>query len=126
MEDIISNPQSDGKSVTDTVEVVQERKSVETAVLERPLYGLFIIPLVLIFTGVLCGYLRNVIFEKVRNLIRNVDNFMLSIDEDLGQTLVNVLDILNSQGTYDGNSSSDLIWDDSIERNDEEIVKNIN
>ena len=94
---------------------------------ERKLYGLFILPVIFIFAGIFCGYVRHMLFERVRRLIMMVDNHMLSVDQDIDmdQTPVKVLDTLNSLSTVDYDSSSDLLWDDSIERNAEDIIRNM-
>ena len=58
MEELTLIPQSSDEGVTDTVEVLGESERDPNAAVERPLYGLFVIPVILIFTGVLCGYLK--------------------------------------------------------------------
>ena len=46
-------------------------------------------------------------------------------DIDMDQTPVKLLDTLNSLNTNDYDSSSDLLWDDSIGRNTEDIIRNM-
>ena len=40
----------------------------------RKLYGLFILPVIFIFAGIFCGYVRNMLFDHVRRLNRMLDN----------------------------------------------------
>ena len=81
----------------------------------RPLYSLFIVPVVMIALEIFLGCIRNFLFTKVRNLISMVDNYMLSVDQiDMDQTPVKVLDRLDAETTF-LYSESDLEWDDSIE-----------
>ena len=72
-----------------------------TKEMDRKLYGLFILPVILNFAGIFLGYIRNMLFDRVRRLIRMVDNHMLSVDQDIymDQTPVKVLDTLNSLST---------------------------
>ena len=66
--------------------------------------------------------LKNCVFERVRNLIRMVDNYMLDVHQDTEETPVKVL---NSLSNWDGSSLSGLMWDESIENNAKEVVKKI-
>ena len=107
--------------------------------MDRKLYGLFIVPVIFTFAGIFCGYIRHILFDLLRKMIRMVDNYMLSVDQDIDidQTPVKVLDTLNSLSTIDHlqvldtlnslstSSSSELLWDDSIERNAQDIVRNM-
>ena len=87
----------------------------------RPLYGLFALPLFVVCTGILCAYVKHFLNERIHRLIRMLDNYMISVDEDIDQTPVKVLERLDSIVTDDGSSSSELVWDDSIERNAQEL-----
>ena len=54
------------------------------------------------------------------------DNYMLSTDdEDMDQTPVKVLDIQDDLSAFDYDSNDELAWDDSIERNAQDIVNEI-
>ena len=64
--------------------------------------------------------LKNCVFERVGNLIRMVDNYMLDVHQDTEETPVKVL---NSLSNWDGSSLSGLMWDESIENNAKEVVK---
>ena len=91
----------------------------------RPIYDLFIVPVVVIGLGIFSGYNRHYVFTKVRNLISMVENHMLSVEEiDGDQTQVKVLERLDDESTF-LYTDSDLEWDDSIERNTEHIVDEI-
>ena len=72
-----------------------------TTEMDRKLYRLFILPVIIIFAGIFCGYIRNMLFDRVRRLIRMIDSHMLSVDQDMDidQTRVKVLDTLNSLST---------------------------
>ena len=84
----------------------------------RPLYALFVLPVLALSVGICVGYIRHFMLHRVRNLIRMVDNYMLSSDsEDMDQTPVKVLNIQDQLSTFDYESNDELVWDDSIERN---------
>ena len=85
----------------DNRDVRQDEKELSSGYL-RPQYGLFILPVFIILIGLLFGYLKNCTFKRVRNLIRMVENYMLSVDQDIEETPVKVLERLNSLSTWDG------------------------
>ena len=92
----------------------------------RPLYALFILPVLALSVGICVGYIRHFMLYDVRNLIRMVDNYMLSSDdEDMDQTPVKVLNIQDQLSTFDYDSNDELAWDDSIERNAQDIVNEL-
>ena len=81
----------------------------------RPLFALFVLPIVILSLGLCIGYIRHFLLFRVRNMIRMVDNYMLSTEDvDDDQTPVKVLDNLDAMTTFDYNSDNDLPWDDSI------------
>ena len=92
----------------------------------RPLYALFVLPVLILTIGICVGYIRHFILYRVRNLIRMTDHYMLSTDdEDIDQTPVKVLDMQDNLSTFDYDSNDELAWDDSIERNAQDIVNEI-
>ena len=67
-----------------------------------PLYALFILPLLIIFSAISLTYLRQCLHHQIANLIRLVDNYMVSADVgDSDQTPVNVLQRLDAIATND-------------------------
>ena len=92
----------------------------------RPLYALFVLPVLALSIGICVGYIRHFMLYRVRNLIRMIDNYMLSTDdEDMDQTPVKVLNIQDQLSTFDYDSNDELAWDDSIERNAQDIVNEL-
>ena len=92
----------------------------------RPLYALFVLPVLALSIGICVGYIRHFMLHRVRNLIRMVDNYMLSSDnEDMDQTPVKVLNIQDQLSTFDYDSNDELAWDDSIERNAQDVVNQL-
>ena len=92
----------------------------------RPLYALFVLPVLALSVGICVGYIRHFMLHRVRNLIRMVDNYMLSSDsEDMDQTPVKVLNIQDQLSTFDYESNDELVWDDSIERNAQDVVNQL-
>ena len=93
----------------------------------RPLYSLFVLPLFVVFLGILCVYLKNFLNERLHGILQMVENYMVSVDQDFDpdQTPVKVIERLNSMVTEEGSSLSDLDWDDSIERNAQVIANDL-
>ena len=117
-EDSKNQPSSEVKSSDSRAEDHVESSS-------RPLYALFVLPVLVLSIGICVGYIRHFMLYRVRNIIRMVDNYMLSTDdEDMDQTPVKVLDIQDALSTFDYDSNDELAWDDSIERNAQDIVNN--
>ena len=115
----------DGISKTENEQVTDPEAEDSDQSVTRPLYVLFIVPVVAIALGISLGYIRHYLFTKVRNLISIVENHMLSVEEiDGDQTPVNVLERLDDESTF-LYADSDLEWDDSTERNAELIVDEI-
>ena len=103
------NPKSENEEHTDPDEYNDQFAT-------RPLYDLFIIPVVMIALGFWGGYIRHFLFTRVRNLISMLDNYMLSVDQsDMAQTPVNVIERLDAKTTF-LYSDSDFEWDNSIKR----------
>ena len=82
----------------------------------RPLYSLFVLPVVMLFFATLIGYVRHYLFLRVRNIM-NMDNYMVSTEVDPDQTSVKVLEILDALSTFDYNTDNELLWDNSFEGN---------
>ena len=92
----------------------------------RPLYALFILPLFIVCTGVLIAYLKRYLQARMLNLVRLVDAYMTPSDDyDPDQTPPKVIEMLDAMETDGGDSISDLVWDDSIERNAQLLVDDI-
>ena len=92
----------------------------------RLMYALFILPLFIVFTVILIGYLKQCLQARVLNLIRLVDAYMTPSDEhDSDQTPPKVLEMLDAMETDDGELTNDLLWNDSIERNAHLLVNDI-
>ena len=113
------NPKTENEEHTDPGDEYNDQ------FMTRSLCALFIVPVVMIALGNFFGYIHHFLFTKARNLISMVDNYMLSVDQiDMDQTPVKVLERLDAETTF-LYSDSDLEWDDSIERNAEQIVDEI-
>ena len=92
----------------------------------RPMYALFVLPLVVVFTAIGIAYLKQCVQARILNLIRLVDDYITPSDEyDPDQTPAKVLEMLDAMDTDDGEVTSDLLWDDSIERNAQLLVDDI-
>ena len=92
----------------------------------RPMYALFVLPLVVVFTAIGIAYLKQCLQARILNLIRLVDDYITPSDDyDPDQTPAKVLEMLNAMDTDDGEVTSDLLWDDSIERNAQLLVDDI-
>ena len=86
-------------------------------------YVLFLLPLVEVFGVVSIVYIKHCIQNRIRNLIQLLDNH---IDmEDADETPVKVLEMLHGIESDDGDLTSDLIWDDSIEKNAQILINEI-
>ena len=108
--------------IRSTDSITEDHVNVESS---RPLYGLFVLPVLIISIGICVGYIRHFMLHRVRNIIRMVDDYMISNDDDPDQTPVKVLDIQDALSTFDYDSTDELAWDDSIERNAQDIVNKL-
>ena len=87
---------------------------------------LFVLPLVVVFGAISLAYIKHCIQNRIHHLIGLVDNCLVSADvEDPDQTPIKVLEMLDGIDTNDGDLSSDLIWDDSIEKNAQILIDEI-
>ena len=72
------------------------------------------------------AYIKHCIQNRIWNLIGLVDNYIVSADaEDPDQTKLKVLEMLDGIETDDGDLTSDLKWDDSIEKNAQILINEI-
>ena len=116
----MKNPESDSLSEEETGEESQVEFS-QTQL--RLNYVLFLLPLVVVFGVVSIMYIKHCIRNRIRNLIQLLDNHMDM--EDADQTPVKVLEMLDGIESDDGDLTSDLIWDDSIEKNAQILINEI-
>ena len=78
----------------------------------------FILLLVIAFSAISIAYLKHCLQMRILNLIRLVDEYMTPSDvEDPDQTPLKVLERLDAIEIDYEDLTSDLLWDDSIERN---------
>ena len=116
----MKNPESDSLSEEETGEESQVEFS-QTQL--RLNYVLFLLPLVVVFGVVSIMYIKHYIRNRIRNLIQLLDNHMDM--EDADQTPVKVLEMMDGIESDDGDLTSDLIWDDSIEKNAQILIDEI-
>ena len=122
-EDSRTQPSSEVNSGDSRAEDHVESSLTDTS---RPLYALFVLPVLVLSIELCVGYIRHFMLFCVRNIIRMVDNYMLlTDDEDIDHTPVKVLDTLDALSTFDYNSDNELTWNNSIERNAQDVVNKL-
>ena len=115
-----NGPKSDSDQDEEVIQDLQQEIEESNV---RPMYALFILPLVIVFSAISIAYLKHCLQRRILNLIRLVYEYMTPSDVvDPDQTPLKVLERLDAVETDDGDLTSDLLWDDSIERNAQIIV----
>ena len=80
-EDSKNQPSSEVNSGDSRAEDHVESSLTDTS---RPLYALFVFPVLVLSIGLCVGYIRHFMLFRLRNIIRMVDNYMLLTDDEDG------------------------------------------